>query len=102
MTEGVTSPQELKYWVAFSRIPRIGSVRAGRLEEHFGTLEAAWRASAADLRAAGLDQGTVSSILETRDAIVPDDEMERLEKAGVKALTWHDDSYPRRLKEVED
>lgn len=102
MTESVTSPQELKYWVAFSRIPRIGSVRAGRLEEHFGTLEAAWRANAADLRAAGLDQGTVSSILETRDAIAPDDEMERLEKAGVSALTWRDDGYPRRLKEVED
>ena len=28
--------------------------------------------------------------------------MERIEKAGIKALTWRDDSYPRRLKEVED
>ena len=102
MTEGVTSPQELKYWVAFSRIPRIGSVRAARLEEHFGTLEVAWRANAGELRAAGLDQATVSSILETRDTIAPDDEMERLEKAGVSALTWRDDTYPRRLKEVED
>src|SRR3989304_4782493 len=35
------SSDELKYWVAFSRIPRIGAVRAGRLESHFGSMAAA-------------------------------------------------------------
>ena len=28
--------------------------------------------------------------------------MERLEKSGVRALTWHDDDYPARLKEIYD
>ncbi len=101
-----TSPSavssDLKYWVAFSRIPRIGSVRAARLEEHFGTLEAAWRASQSELRAAGIDQGTVASVIEAREKISPDDEMAKLEKAGVQAISWRDEAYPSRLKEADD
>ncbi len=93
---------DLKYWIAFSRIPRIGSVRAGRLLSHFGSMEAAWRASAGQLPAAGLDQGTVSSIVAEREAISPDGELERLHKSGVKAYTWDDPEYPPRLKEIED
>ncbi|HWO73446.1 MAG TPA: DNA-processing protein DprA, partial [Dehalococcoidia bacterium] len=97
-----TRSSETKYWVAFSRLPRIGSVRAGRLLAYFGTMEAAWRASASELRDAGLDQGTVSSIVAGRETISPDAEMERLQRAGVHALTWEDEAYPARLKEIDD
>src|SRR5687768_7515222 len=97
-----STPDDVKYWVAFSRISRIGSVRAGRLQEHFGSMEVAWRASASELRAAGLDQGTVTNILSARESISPDAEMEALRRAGVKAYAWTDDAYPVRLKEVDD
>jgi DNA processing protein len=93
---------ELKYWLAFARTSRIGSARAALLEAHFGNMEAAWRASAAGLRAAGLDRSTVASIIAARERISPDEEVERLAKAGVRALTWHDEGYPARLKEVDD
>jgi DNA processing protein len=83
-------------------MPRIGSVRAGRLLAHFGSMEAAWRAGAGQLRAAGIDQGSVSSIIAEREAISPDDEIERLDKAAVKAYTWEDPEYPARLKEIDD
>jgi DNA processing protein len=98
----VNTRSDTPYWVAFSRIPRIGSVRAGRLLSHFGSLEAAWKASAGQLQASGIDRGTVSSIVSERDAISPDEEMARLEKAGVKAYTWDDLEYPVRLKEIDD
>jgi DNA processing protein len=97
-----TDDGDLKYWVAFSRITRIGSVRAGLLYERFGNMEAAWHASRSDLGAAGLDRGTVASIVEARPEIDPDAEMERLHKTGVKAYAWRDDAYPRNLKEVDD
>ena len=93
---------DLKYWVAFSRLPRIGSVRAGRLQAHFGSMEAAWQAGAGELRAAGLDQSSVTAIVNSRSSVSPDDEMERLHKAGVKAYCWLDDEYPLRLKEIDD
>jgi DNA processing protein len=93
---------DLKYWVAFSRISRVGAVRAGLIEDHFDGMAAAWRASASELRAAGLDQGTVTSIVSGRSEIDPDREMEKLQRAGVKAFSWRDDAYPPRLKEIDD
>jgi DNA processing protein len=96
------SSAEIKYWVAFSRISRIGSVRASRLHSYFGSMAAAWSANANDLRASGMDQSTVTSIINARNSSDPDAEMEQLSKAGVKAYCWLDDEYPRRLKEVDD
>jgi len=77
-------------------------VRAGRLLSFFGSMEAAWKAGAGQLHAAGIDQATVSSIVAERDAISPEDELARLEKAGVKVYTWDDPEYPARLKEIDD
>ena len=98
---GVTS-EERKYWVAFSRISRIGSVRAGLLQSHFSSMEEAWKASAAELMAAGLDRGTVTSIVNSRSSIDPEAEVEGLQKANIKAYCWLDDEYPGRLREVDD
>jgi DNA processing protein len=100
MVEAVSN--DLKYWIAFSLISRIGAARAGRLESHFGSMEAAWKAGPSELRTAGLDQGTVTSVVESRPKIDPDAEVERLRKAGVQAYTWQDEAYPRRLREVDD
>jgi DNA processing protein len=96
------SETDLMYWVAFSLIPRIGAVRAGRLLGYFGGMAEAWRAGPRDLHDAGLDAGTVTSIVEARASISPEAEMERLEKAGVKAYCWADDGYPKHLHEIED
>ena len=96
------SANDLMYWVAFSLIPRIGAVRAARLSAYFETMADAWRAGPGELRNAGLDQGTVSSIVEARQAISPEAEMERLQKAGVRAYCWADDEYPKHLREIED
>lgn len=93
---------ERKYWIAFSRVPRIGRVRVSQLEEHFGRLSAAWDASAGELRSAGLDTASVSACIEARAKVHPDDELELLHRHGVSALTWHDAAYPRQLREVFD
>lgn len=96
------SDEERKYWIAFSKISRIGSVRAGLLSAHFSSMKEAWGASAAELMAAGLDRGTVTSIVTSRSSIDPDAELEKLRKAGVQAYCWLDDEYPARLKEIDD
>ena len=93
---------DLPYWIAFSRVPSVGRVRVGLLEERFGSLEAAWGASAGELRAAGLDRSVVSSITAVRGHVDPLDEYERVQKAGVGVLTWHDSAYPRLLREIDD
>lgn len=93
---------ERKYWISFSRVPRIGRVRMAQLEERFGRLSRAWDASPGELRAAGLDAATVTACVAARERVNPDDELELLHRHGVDAITWHDDVYPRLLREIYD
>ena len=93
---------ELKYWIAFSRIPRIGRVRFKLLEDRFPSLGRAWEASVSELVAAGLDRGAARQVEAGRPKVEPDVELQRLVEAGIQAVTWHDPEYPSRLKEVYD
>jgi DNA processing protein len=98
----VVTKKEIKYWVGFSLIPRIGRVKFSRLESHFGDLKSAWQATPGELKKAGLDKSSASAVGYWRDRISLDAEMEKLEKYGVKVLTFHDPDYPARLKEIYD
>ena len=93
---------ELKYWVAFSRIPGIGRVRFKLLESFFGSLREAWEAHAGPLKAAGLDSRTIGSITSRRPKVDPDEELSRIVESDIQALTWHDEAFPSRLKEIYD
>ena len=93
---------ELKYWIAFNRIPGVGRVRFTLLERHFGSLKDAWHASMSDLQAAGLDRRTANLVATRRPTIEPDAEIKRLSGSGVRAITWHHDEYPPRLMEIYD
>ena len=91
---------ELKYWVAFQRIPGIGPAAMGMLEQRFGTMREAWQAGEGSLASAGLDRKAVQSAVTRRPAIDPDKEMALLDQHGGRAITWHDEEYPPRLKEI--
>ncbi len=93
---------EVPFWVAFNLIPGLGSKRYKALLSRFGTLSEAWRATRSELKEAGLTDSVVRSIAEGREAIDPGAEMERLERAGVRPLTWDDPAYPALLKEIDD
>ncbi|HEY5640323.1 MAG TPA: DNA-processing protein DprA [Dehalococcoidia bacterium] len=93
---------EVPFWVAFNRIPGLGSKRYQALLSRFGTLSEAWRATRSELKEAGLTDSVVRSIAEGREAIDPEAEMERLEQAGVRPLTGDDPAYPALLKEIDD
>ena len=96
------SRKDIKYWVGFSFIPSIGRARLNRIETHFGNLEDAWNAEPAELTRAGLDSTVVRALVSWRPRVALDAEMEKLERCGVRVLTWHDAGYPSRLKEIHD
>ncbi len=93
---------ELKHWIAFNRVSGVGRARIALIEGHFGSLERAWKASTAELIEAGLDRRTAGTMTKAVATIDPDDELARVQAAGVRALTWHDEDYPPRLKEIYD
>ena len=94
--------EELRYWVAFARVPGVGRARVEALERYFGSLAAAWEAPASRLKDAGLDDRSIRSLLQRRATVDPQRELDGLEAMGARALTWHDAQYPPRLKEVYD
>lgn len=91
---------DAKYWLGFHLTKGIGPARIERLLAHFGDLATAWAASPGDLARAGLGEALRESLAATRRAYDPDRELARLERAGVTLLTWEDDAYPARLREI--
>lgn len=92
---------EKKYWVGFNLIKGIGAVRMQGLVSYFGDLESAWRASPADLAGAGLGLKLIERVIQARENVDMDKVWDRIENQGIKILTWQDDVYPQRLKEID-
>ncbi len=94
--------EDIKYWVGFNSIPGIGRVRLTQLENCFGSLENAWKASPGELKRAGLDSVALRAINQWRPRVSPEAEMEKLERYGARVFTCNDPGYPSRLKEIYD
>ena len=95
--------QELKYWVGFSRLPGIGRARIALLEQTYGSLADAWSAPADALeKVLSLERRSRDALQRRRATIDLDRELDQLGKVGVKLITWHDDHYPRLLRETYD
>ena len=92
---------EKKYWVGFNLIKGIGAVRVQGLISFFGDLESAWSAIPADLAGAGLNLKLIERVVQARENVDLDKVWGKIEKQGIKILTWQDESYPQRLKEID-
>jgi DNA processing protein len=89
------------YWIAFNLVKGIGSARMRALLEAFGTAQAAWEAAPAELEAVGLSARLVEAVRQTRNSGALERTWEVIEKQGLTVLTWEDEAYPRRLKEID-
>ena len=92
---------ERNYWLALNMVKGIGAVRFRGLLDSFGNPRTAWSASLSQLRAAGLGESIVANFVDAQKKIDPDSIPAHLEKHQVQALTWEDEDYPRRLRELD-
>ena len=90
-----------KYWVGFNLVKGIGAARLRALLQHFGDIEAAWNASPQALQSTGLGNKVIETFLQVRREVDLDSVMQRIASKGITVLTWEEDAYPRRLKEIE-
>lgn len=89
-----------KYFNAFNQIPGIGPRTFKKLTERFGTLERAWNAPSSELKTIFQNEESAAAFAEKRKKTDPDEEMEKVEKAGVQIITVLDENYPRPLREI--
>ncbi len=90
-----------QYWVAFNLVRGIGAVRLQALIDHFGDAGTAWRAEPDELRAAGLSGKVLDRLLEMRGSLDLENLWEGIAAQGIHIITWLDEGYPRRLKEID-
>src|SRR6266540_1822142 len=90
-----------RYWVGFNLIKGIGAVRMQALINHFDDLEIAWKAAPIDLARAGLSLKLIERIIQAREQVNLEKVWTKIESQGIKILTWEDEAYPQRLKEIE-
>ena len=62
MVNEFTPNPELKYWVAFLKLPQIGPARLRKILNYFGSLKLAWASEAEDFISAGLEESLVLEI----------------------------------------
>lgn len=91
---------EVKYWIGLNMIPGIGAVRFKNLLDYFGNAHSAWVATERELQAAGLDSRSTEALVTTRGSISLEEVTDRLEEEGAAVVTWEDESYPSRLRQI--
>jgi len=92
---------ELKYWIAISKIPRIGAVRFTRLLNFFPDLETCFNeATVSDLKEAGLENNVAEEFIIRKKEINPDTEISKLQKENISVVTRDEPEYPKLLKEI--
>jgi DNA processing protein len=95
-TQGSTA-----YWIAFSRVNGVGPARLRALLDVCGNVEAAWHASIQQMQEARLDRRTIESVLTARREVQPEQELARVQAAGITVLTWDDADYPAPLRTID-
>lgn len=90
-----------KYWVGFNLVKGIGSARTRALLDHFDSLEQAWNADRSRLLEAGLGEKTADNLIQVRRQIDLDKIWDGILQKGIRVVTFQEEAYPRRLKEVD-
>jgi DNA processing protein len=90
-----------RFWIGFTLVKGIGAVRFQRLLDRFGNAESAWNATPAELAEAGLGLKMIERLAAVREKADLSHLWEQIQSKGIQVLTWTDENYPQRLKEIE-
>lgn len=95
--------ENLKYWIAFSKITYTHSKFVKNLWEHFGCIKYAWNASASELISiGGMRSSTIENFIAKKQTIDPDKLLDKILKDEIQTITIEDANYPYLLKQIDD
>jgi len=97
------SREDIKYWIKLNMIPGVGSQTYRRLVEYFGSPKAVLNASLEEFEIVrGITTSVCHEIVNYRENIFIDREMELIERHNCDVITIEDDTYPFNLKNIYD
>jgi DNA processing protein len=91
-----------QYWVGLNMVKGIGAVRLRALLDTFGDAQSAWEAPSGALQAAGLSTRIVDNLTRLRASVQLDEIWDQLQTQNIQVLTWVDDNYPIRLRDIDN
>ncbi|MCL1475390.1 DNA-processing protein DprA [Argonema antarcticum] len=93
--------EERTFWLVWSQISGVGPILLKRLQQHFGTLAAAWEATPAKLRQVeGFGAKTVEAVVGKRSQIDPEKFLQQHLQKNPDFWTPADAEYPRLMLET--
>jgi len=95
---------DLRYWLAFSKIYSIGTLRLRKLLEYFDSIKDSWHASPADLQQIeGFSPKIIEKFINDRNSI---GDLNKLEETilskDIQIITMNNENYPFYLKQIYD
>ena len=95
---------QLIYQIAVTLIPGIGDISGKRFVSYCGGAEAIFKESRKSLeKISGMREVTIEAICGSKDILRrAEQEVEFIEKNGIKPLFYQDPDYPRRLLQCDD
>ncbi len=94
-------PEERDYWLAWSQVDRVGPVLLKRLQQQFGTLANAWKASATQLQQVeGIGYQLATAVTAARSQINLEQFLEQHSLKNPYFWTPADADYPHLLLEI--
>jgi len=89
-------------WLALALTPGIGPRRLLRAVERGGSAARVLHLPLTELESLELPPQSAQFIASGEAAHAADQELEKLTGTNISILTWHDDAYPLRLREIYD
>ena len=94
--------EERHAWLALALTPGVGPRRLLRSVERCGCAARVLHLPLTELEALELPAQSAQFIASGEAAHAADQELEKLSTTGATILTWHDEAYPIRLREIYD
>jgi len=96
------APEDLAYWIAWHRSPKMGATRFAHLRRAFPSLKDAWHAKAIDLKQIGFDDNLVQELILHRQQTNIEKSWQQINELNLNVVTVADDNYPNLLKQISD
>ena len=102
-TLAITSAEDTNDWIILNMIPGVGSSTFRRLVKFFGSPSVVLAASLKELAMVrGITPSVCQNIINHRDGIQIDHELDLVKRYNCKVITLDDENYPASLKAIYD
>ena len=92
-----------KYWIGISKIEGLGPIFITKLLKKFKSPEKIWKINKKDLKKIkGIGNKKAKKILNARNNLNLDKEIETLKEKNINFVTLSDNNYPKLLKQIYD